>query len=602
MIPESLSPLANHLWQSSIFAAAAGLLTLALRKNSARVRHWVWVAASLKFLVPFSVLITLGSHVQWRTVTTTSQTNFSSALNQVSQPFTPPIVSYPFLVAVPPAASPLPAVLLTIWACGFIGISISWWIRWRRIRSAVRAGSPVQLDLPVKTISSPSFLEPGIFGVFRPILLLPEGIFEHLTPEQWKTVVAHELCHVRHRDNLVGVVQMFVETVFWFHPLVWWVGKRIFQERERACDEAVLRMGSEPRTYAQGILKVCELYLESPVACMAGVSGSNLRKRIDGILNNRVVHNLNSGKKVLLTVAAALVVAVPIAMGIIDAPFIQAQSFQIKPAAAATPKWEAVSIRPCESREPARRGGPGPTPGRLTLNCSTVVMLIEQAYEFFGNGRMILASHFPPIEGGPQWIKSDQYTITAKAEGTPRYEVMNGPMLQKILEDRFKLKIHRQTRNIPVYALSVAKGGPKLQPSKDCIPIDLTAPPPAEPPRQLPRLCGMSQMGMPRGSNLTEDFYAVSIAEFLRLLNLDRPVIDKTGITGLFDIHLEFVLDDTTHAVLPANRGDLVYPEDPVGGTSIFSAVQEQLGLKLEATKGPGEFLVVDHVERPSEN
>ncbi len=93
-----------------------------------------------------------------------------------------------------------------------------------------------------------------------------------------------------------------------------------------------------------------------------------------------------------------------------------------------------------------------------------------------------------------------------------------------------------------------------------------------------------------------------SIAQFSRSLGLDRPVIDKTGIDGLFDIHLEFALDDTTRAVLPANRPDTIYPDDPTGGTSIFTAVQEQLGLKLESAKGPGEFLVIDHVERPSEN
>src|SRR5262249_44343611 len=148
-------------------------------------------------------------------------------------------------------------ILFAIWMCGVVGISISWWVRWRRIRAAVRAGSPVDLGLPIRAISSPSFLEPGIFGVFRPVLLLPDGIFESLTPDQWKSVLAHELCHVRHRDNLIGLLQMFVEAVLWFHPLVWWIGKRIIQEREKACDEEVLRLGNEARTYAQGILKVC---------------------------------------------------------------------------------------------------------------------------------------------------------------------------------------------------------------------------------------------------------------------------------------------------------------------------------------------------------
>src|ERR1700733_4946550 len=205
MIPESLSPLANHLWQSTLFACAAWLSTLALPKNSARVRHWVWMAASLKFLVPFSVLVTLGSHVQWRTVPGPAA-NFQLALDQVIQPFTLTAVSSPVLTKVPTAPNFLPPILFGIWACGFIGIAASWWIRWRRVRAAVRAGSPLHLGLSITAIASPSFLEPGIFGIFRPVLLLPEGIFDNLTHEQWEAVVAHELCHVRHQANLVGVV------------------------------------------------------------------------------------------------------------------------------------------------------------------------------------------------------------------------------------------------------------------------------------------------------------------------------------------------------------------------------------------------------------
>jgi bla regulator protein BlaR1 len=219
MIPESLSPVANHLWQSTLFACAAWLLTLALRKNSARVRHWVWVTATLKFLVPFSLLIALGSHVPWGTAQAPAGAGVSLALDQVSQPFAPPASLSSEVVKPAARASVVPAIVWTLWVCGFLGVAVSWLIRWRRINAAVRAGSPVRLDtmnlgVPIGAISSPAFIEPGIFGVFRPILLLPEGITERLTPEQWKAVVAHELCHVRRRDNLTGLIQMFVETVF----------------------------------------------------------------------------------------------------------------------------------------------------------------------------------------------------------------------------------------------------------------------------------------------------------------------------------------------------------------------------------------------------
>jgi beta-lactamase regulating signal transducer with metallopeptidase domain len=264
--PAYLSPLANHLWQSTLFTGIAGLLTLALGNNRARVRHWVWLVASWKFLIPFSVLISFGGQIHWRTAPQTTQSSLSLVMDEVSQPFTVPVASPLPMSAPPPVVSPIPALLWTIWACGFLGISCSWWIRWRRIRAAVRAGSPVHLEIPIRVVSSTLPLEPGVFGVFRPVVLLPEGILDRLTAAQLKGVISHELCHVHHRGNLMAAIHMFVETVFWFHPLVWWIGKRMVEERERACDEEVLQLGSEPRVYAEGILNVCKLYVESPLA------------------------------------------------------------------------------------------------------------------------------------------------------------------------------------------------------------------------------------------------------------------------------------------------------------------------------------------------
>src|SRR5580704_13614188 len=127
MNPAYLSPLANHLWQSTLFAGAAGLLTLALQTNSARVRHWVWLAASYKFLIPVSVLIALGGHMRWRTLPENMAPNLSVMMDEVSRPFTAPALSSA-LPAVPSVASPFPAILLSIWACGYLGITCSWWV------------------------------------------------------------------------------------------------------------------------------------------------------------------------------------------------------------------------------------------------------------------------------------------------------------------------------------------------------------------------------------------------------------------------------------------------------------------------------------------
>src|SRR5215813_9156809 len=129
MIQDSLAPIANHLWQSTLFTGAAGLLTLVLRNNAARVRHWVWVATAVKFLVPFSLLVALGSHVHLRTMRGATPTNFSVVMDKVSQPFTGPTVLSPSFAIPPATTSPLPIVLWTMWAIGFIAIACSWWVR-----------------------------------------------------------------------------------------------------------------------------------------------------------------------------------------------------------------------------------------------------------------------------------------------------------------------------------------------------------------------------------------------------------------------------------------------------------------------------------------
>jgi hypothetical protein len=163
---------------------------------------------------------------------------------------------------------------------------------------------------------------------------------------------------------------MAVEAVFWFHPLVWWLGARLMEEREQACDEEVLRMGSEVEAYAEGILKVCELYLQSPLKCVAGVTGANLKKRIEAIVANRPMRNLSLPKKVGLVIAAALAIAIPVILGITNAPELRARAQSIaKPDLTGT--WQGKLMVPQAPNGEIRivfkilkadEGGPGEPP------------------------------------------------------------------------------------------------------------------------------------------------------------------------------------------------------------------------------------------------
>jgi bla regulator protein blaR1 len=592
--PGYLPAIANHLWQCSLFVGIVWLLSLTLRNNRARVRHWVWLAASWKFLIPCSVLMLWGGQIHWRTAPQTPQSSLSAVMEEVSQPFTATASPIPMPARLP-AASRIPALLWTTWACGFFGIGCSWWIRWRRIRAAVRAGSPVHLDIPIRAVSSPTLLEPGVFGVFRPVLLLPEGILDRLTAAQLRGVIAHELCHVYHRDNLIAAIQMFVETIFWFHPLAWWIGKRMVDERERACDEEVLSLGNDPRVYAEGILNVCKLYTESPLACTCGITGSDLKKRIAAIAEGRVGSKLSPIKKVALAMVTSSTLAIPLTIGIIKAPALSAQNSSSPSTKEPAPAFEAASVKPCkEDVDNGGRGGGGggsgrSASGRLDLPCQPVRGLIRIAY-IRANFRTTGEDNLQ-MEGGPAWIDAKRYSIAAKADGPVPIEVMEGPMLQRLLEDRFHLKTHREMREASVYALSVAKGGLKIKPAapgsctvRDADDTDFVAPAAAQKP-----YCGEAGMAMS-----PYRFKFTLASGTLRQLasnlgaRVDRPVLDKTGIEDKFDFHLEF-------APISAD------PSDERTAPSIFSALAE-MGLRLEAVKGPRNYLIIDHVEEPTEN
>jgi beta-lactamase regulating signal transducer with metallopeptidase domain len=264
----------NHLWQSTLVMGLAWLLTLALKKNHARTRYWVWMIASAKFLIPFSLFITAGEWIRSLVAAPIEKPGLAAAMEQITQPFQ----KVEFFDAVGPMVAAhrtaaLPAALLVIWAIGVLVFAARWASGWLRIRTDVRAASPLAFAADVPVRSSLSLLEPGIFGIFRPMLLLPRGIMDRLTPEQLRSIVAHEMCHVRRRDNLTYTLHMAVEVVFWFYPPVRWIGTRLLEERERACDEAVIEAGGEAQVYAEGILNVCKFYVESPVACAAGVTG-----------------------------------------------------------------------------------------------------------------------------------------------------------------------------------------------------------------------------------------------------------------------------------------------------------------------------------------
>lgn len=228
----------------------------------------------------------------------------------------------------------------------------------------------------------------------------------------------------------------------------------------------------------------------------------------------------------------------------------------------AKPEFEVATVKPTDPNwgsEGFHNNG-----RRDWCDNETVMRIISVAYHV----------HARQIVAGPPWLGSDKYTVDGvqDVEGEPNMEQMQG-MYQKLLADRFKLTLHREKRDLSVYAITVAKSGPKLAKSLGD-------------PNGSP-----DQTGNWNGVGNAIRFTNNSMGDFALMLEffLDKPVVDQTGLVGRFDFFLKWTSEE-------------VQVSDPNAPPGLFTAIQEQLGLKLEPVKAPVDVLVVDHVERPSEN
>ncbi len=624
MWADVLPGLANHLWQSTVFGAAAGLLTLILRKQHARIRYGLWLAASLKFFIPFSLLVNLGSLLSWSRGSAPAQAVLYATMEELSQPFT----QFPAFTPTAPQPAPstvgpsllhlLPSLLVAAWLCGIAVVLFLWFARWRRISAAMREAAPL-LEGPevealrrqeriagirnlIAMLSSQTSLEPGIFGIARPVLIWPQGISQHLDATHMEAILAHEVWHVRRRDNLTAAVHMVVEALFWFHPLVWWLGGRLVEERERACDEQVVATGGERQIYAESILKVCEFCVGSPLPCVSGVTGADLKKRMVYIMTERFARKLDFGRKLLLTAAGFLALTLPIVFGLVNAPKMRAQEQAATPGASTSNVELMVKSG---TGGGAHRVGMMYSPTGFQAMHATLQALLQEAYGVQAN----------QIIGGPDWIKTAPFDLEIgpnddksppgsmsieddKSPGSASIEqslaqsrIRNQRLLQAALAERFKVTLHSETRELSTYALVVGDDGPKLQPSKPAS----SYPDPVKGPDGIPMNKSFrikrdgGQAGLEARGMSTSDM----ASHFSR--QLGTVVVDKTGLTGDYDFTLNWTSD-------ASGAGTLNAPVSEASASSLLAAIQEQLGLKLEPQKGPMQVLVIDHVEKPEEN
>jgi uncharacterized protein (TIGR03435 family) len=253
----------------------------------------------------------------------------------------------------------------------------------------------------------------------------------------------------------------------------------------------------------------------------------------------------------------------------------------------ASPVFDVAYVKANTSNEPTSIG---PAPGRLVATNVPLRLLVQFAYRR-PNGRPFLNNQ---ISGGPRWLDTERFDVQGKVEGgTVPFEQLI-TMLQAVLEDRFHLKTHRETREAPVYALVHLKNSTAMKLSDDQTPVVNSGmrrlPGPNEP---QPR--GTLMPSRSSDGNVVLNGSAVPMSSLVNALEgyVDRPVIDAANLQGLFDLRLEFGRPLSTNS-------DAASPGAPDGAPVLFTAIQEQLGLKLESRKGPVEVLVIDQAERPT--
>src|SRR5262245_31581861 len=338
---------ANHLWQATLFAFA--VWTAALWLGGARTRHIVWLMALAKFILPSALLFLLargaGLNLLWPARSEMIATADTDVLLQIAEP-----------VAQSDAGAghnEIYCVLTALWLVGVAVCFARWGWRRRRFAAVAHAGEKVEAgreaamleDLKsrlnvkrqVGLIVSSSFAEPGVWRALRPLIVLPRGLAERLSDGELESVLKHELFHVKRFDNLFGSLQMFVCCLFWFHPLIWLIDRRLIEERELMCDERVVLSGAAPEAYAAGLWKVVQFGFGWPVGGVSRATGSNLKRRIKLMLNANHRSKSSTASRALAGITFVALIALASAMALFsrggaaeaEAPNVQDQDKKI---------------------------------------------------------------------------------------------------------------------------------------------------------------------------------------------------------------------------------------------------------------------------------
>jgi uncharacterized protein (TIGR03435 family) len=659
---QTLALLSASLLRPLMLAAAAWLILRVFKVRHPASRHAVWSAVLIGMLLLPAVSV-IAPH--WKLPLLPRRENSPTQTPLLTSDASPYVFSG-FVSGGNPSVNnspaspvkvvewPAPATIL-LW-CYLVGVlamagyRVIGWIMLVRVMSRSKT-------LRRRLRESSDLLIPVTVGVLRPSVILPTGWPAWNTTTK-RAVFAHEFAHIRRGDTWISFLTRLAKCVYWFHPLAWWISRQIADLAEFSCDAAVLEKNTDPGGYSRILLGFAEtVNAAGGRASLPGVaiaSRSRIGPRIDQVfeLAGGNLRRLSRPKTVIalmgfpviciaatvgLTTPSPRRAADPVAIAQLQRPAAAASKIA-QPQPAPKPTFDVVSVKRCPpaglpgpaSGEGGGRGtGPQYSPGRLRMQCMTVGAMMQAAYlGLFGDGEGLL--NYTPSMGSdkwfkkaPGWVTSELYTVEGKTDD-PAAKVANGRgrssgdkvlerMLQVALEDRFQLKLHQETEDVPMYNLTIAAGGLRLKPMAPggCIEPDPSKGVPA--PNGVFLTGEMSPDGKTppcmivlhtKGPDWVLDAAGQRPGNLVAMLSkaLDRHVFDKTGTTDQYTFHLQFAHDESAPGDLPPAMIERMFPRTDVpSGPSIFTVLDRQ-GLKLEPTKGPQGRYVIDHIERPSEN
>lgn len=328
---------ADHLWQATLFALVVLAASFALKRGPARVRHTFWVLASAKFIVPAALFVFLAEQARGASLSLFNAAP-STGQNALLQGFTEPVRlivnNYGVSALASDAArhNEIYCALTGTWLAGSLTLLAVWAMRRRRFLQALKRGRSIQFGREwealknaqaslgtkanVDLVISARETEPTVCRVWKPVIMLPESIAEHLDDVELKAIMLHELVHIQRRDNLIGTLQMAICALLWFHPLVWFISRKLYDEREQACDERVLEICTTPEAYAASILKVVRFSFGWKVAGVTGAgSGTNLRRRIENIMSTNDTKQNATGPRLLVGTLLGLTLVMMVVAG-----------------------------------------------------------------------------------------------------------------------------------------------------------------------------------------------------------------------------------------------------------------------------------------------